>query len=164
MFDLDAVAIMGDVADEPDWIFGTQPSRPGSVPLRDVRDAALLTDGRVAILNGVTEEVVLTEPGHTKWQILGGRGQGPGEFEFVASVVEIPRGLGVFDQYSKEWTTFETDEKVSSVRLPHTGVQGPYYPEVVFPLESGFMVGDAFFPPHAKGGLVTRRQVLIGWA
>lgn len=160
-FDLDQAPEYGSVGPDPDWVFGESPDHRAGVPLTDVRDAKLLGDGRVAVINGMAQEVLLVHPDRGQWQRLGGRGEGPGEFRFIGSVSEDGDGIGVYDEYRRRWVTFMNGELVGSQELPPTGVPGIPYPEVIIPDGDGFFVCDAFLPPGAVGGEVTRRLVLV---
>ncbi len=160
-FDLDQVPEAGSVEPRPDWIFGDSLDRQDEVALRGVGDAKLLSDGRVALINGMAQEVLLVDPDSDEWQRLGGKGQGPGEFEFIASVSAEEGRIGVYDAYRKLWTTFRDGEFLGSEKVPPIGVPGIAYPEVIIPDGAGFLVGDAYLPSGSMGGVPTRRNVLV---
>jgi hypothetical protein len=160
-FDLDQVPEFGSVELKPDWIFGESPDRQDGVPLNDVLDAKLLSGGRVAVINRGEQEVFLVDTDGDQWQRLGGKGQGPGEFDYIRSVSEEDGTIGVYDGGYRRWMTFREGEFLGSRSLPPIGVAGVWFPDVVIPDGDGFYIGDAYPPPDAKGGVVIRRVVLV---
>ena len=160
-FDLDRVPRYGTVEPEPDWVFGESSDQAGGVPLNDVTDAVLTSDGRVAVVNWSAQEIFLADPGGEPWQRIGGRGGGPGEFDFIKSVSEEDGTVGVHDGGYRRWMTFRDGEFLESRELPRTGVAGPYLPDVVLPDGDAFYIGDAYAPPGSPGGVVIRRLVLV---
>lgn len=160
-FDLDQLPSAGLVSEAPAWVFGAEAGARHGVPLSEVRAARLLKDGRVALINGIAEELLLVEEDGQEWQRLGSRGEGPGEFSHITSVAEEDNGLGVFDEWRRVWVSFRDGEYFDSWEPPPTGVPGLFYPEVVLPDGEGFYVGDAFLPPGASGGVPTRRLLLL---
>jgi len=162
-FDLDQVTAFGFVEPEPDWVFGESPGHQGGVPLSDVRDAKLLGDGRVAVINAIAQEILLADPDNGQWQRLGGKGQGPGEFDYISSVWEEGGTIGVWDSGYRRWMTFGNGEFLGSRKLSPIGVPGVWFPDVVIPDGDGFYIGDAYAPPNAPGGVVIRRSVLVAW-
>jgi len=160
-FDLDRVPELGSVEAEPTWIFGATLDRESGVALGDIRDARLLRDGRVAVINGMAEEVLLIGPDIGEWESLGRRGRGPGEFEYVTAVSEAEGRIWVYDGFANLLLTFQDGGFVESRKPPSVRVPGPVYPEVVIPDGGGFYVGDAYLPPDVQAGLPVRRLVLV---
>lgn len=54
--------------------------------LSDVTDAALLSDGRIAVANGGTQEVRYYDPEGRHLRSVGGEGGGPGEFQGLSTL------------------------------------------------------------------------------
>jgi hypothetical protein len=163
-FDLDQVPQFGSVEAEPDWVFGELSDRPGGVPLHDVMDAILMGDGGVAVVNRTTQEIFLVDRSGDAWQRIGGRGGGPGEFDFIRSVSEEGGTIGVHDSGHRRWMVFRGGEFLGSRELPRTGVPGVWFPEVVIADGEGLIIGDAYAPPGSPGGVVIRRLVLVARA
>ncbi len=69
---------VGGMSEDPDY------------QLFDARGATRLSDGRVAILNGGTSQIRFYGPDGTHLMDVGGEGDGPGEFRYMASMVPLP--------------------------------------------------------------------------
>lgn len=161
-FDLDQVPEWGSVQSEPDWTFGQAADEENGVPLSKVQDATLLKDGRVVVVDAIELAVFLVDPADGRWERLGGRGQGPGEFEFIVSVSELhDGGIGVFDGVRREWMRFGEGGFLGSEKLPVIRAGGPAFPEVVLPDGDGFVIGDAYLPEENTGSAIVRRHVLV---
>jgi hypothetical protein len=78
-----------------------------------IRDATVLEDGRVAVLDGASEEVrIFTTSGHVDG-VFGGLGDGPGEYRGLVSLRQLPSSdLQVFDIIHGRLTTVSTDGAV----------------------------------------------------
>jgi hypothetical protein len=82
-------------SDEQRWRVGPEPSVDigrDSAPahlLNGVRWAQLLSDGRIAVLNGGTADVRLFNATGRHLATIGGRGQGPGDFVAPSRVLEL---------------------------------------------------------------------------
>ncbi|MHB1191470.1 MAG: hypothetical protein ACYC6F_00365 [Longimicrobiales bacterium] len=153
--------LSGTLEPEPDWVFGESSDQAGWVPLNDVQDAVLMSDGRVAVLNRSSQEIYLVGTGIHQWQRIGGRGGGPGEFDFVRSVSEEDGTIGVHDGGHRRWMTFRDTTFLGSRELPRTGAGGPHFPDIVLPDGEALYIADAYAPPGSPGGVVIRRIVLV---
>jgi hypothetical protein len=160
-FDLDQVPRYGSVDPNAEWIFGKTPARTEGTPLNGVWGAPLFESGRVAVINGTSQEVFILSADGVELAKIGGRGQGPGALDFIMAVFELGDTVGVYDSGYRKWLTYRDGEYVSSLKLPSLGVPGPFFPDVVIPDGDGFVVGDAHAPPGSVGGEVIRRQVLV---
>lgn len=166
-FSLDSVAEVGRIMVGADWVFGNSPELTKGVPLSDVRDAKLLHDGRVAIINGVAEEVLVVDPRDDRLQRFGGEGEGPGKVEYIISVWEIDDGIAVYDQFRRALVVFGPGDSISSWRPPRYGVPGPVYPELVIPDGREYFVGDLYVgadhyvAPDQRGQTSIRRRFLF---
>jgi len=159
-FDLDQIPAAGVLTARPNWAFGESTDRPLGVPLSHVREARLLSDGRIAVINGVAEEILVVDPRNGQWVSLAGKGEGPGEARFIIAVWEGDRGIWVHDLYRKQVMQFEDGEYVGSWRPPPDGVPGPLYPEMIIPDGDGFYMGDLFVPEGVKISAAVRRLLL----
>ncbi len=160
-FDLDQVPSYGLVDPDAEWIFGYSPAHAEGTPLNQVWGAPLFESGRVAVINGASQEVLIISGDGVELARIGGRGEGPGALDFIMSVYELDGTLGVYDSGYRKWLTYRDGEYLSSLKLPSVGVPGPFFPDVVIPDGDGFIVGDAHAPPGSVGGEVIRRQVLV---
>lgn len=77
------------VASEPSVRIG-QVMGEGAAQLFRVRGAVRLDDGRIAILNGGTQEVRVFRPDGEFLTQFGGQGDGPTEFQFAAHLSLVP--------------------------------------------------------------------------
>ncbi len=162
-FDLDRLSAFASLSAEPDWIFGESQDNPGDEPLSDVRVAKFLRDGRIAIINGVSEEVLVVKPEEPAVRMrLAGEGKGPGTAEFLTSVWEDDRGIGAYDLYRREVSYFDQRGYAGSWRPPETGVPGPLYPEIVLPDGGGgHILGDLYSPWNERANAFVRRNLLV---
>jgi hypothetical protein len=131
------------------------------VALDRVRQARPIGDGRVAVINGITEEVLVVGPEGRHLRTLGGKGSGPAEFRYVISVFQDGEEIVAYDLFRTRLVSFRDGAFVEGRRIPPTGAPGPLYPEVVIPDGERIWVGDAFPPPGAVGGEPVRRLVLV---
>jgi len=160
-FDLDRLTPVGVVAAHPNWSFGESQDQQGSVPLSEVRDARLLTDGRIAIINGVDEEIILVDPDNPGTvRRLAGKGEGPGEAQFICSVFEHKKAIGVYDLYRREVMYYSSGQYTGSWKPPPDGIPGPLYPEIIIPDGDGYYLGDLFAPWDERESTVVRRTLL----
>jgi NOL1/NOP2/fmu family ribosome biogenesis protein len=105
---------------------------PDELQLHDVRFATILGDGRIAIGNSGTAEVRFFLPDGEFEMSVGGRGEGPGEFDFMTrSFSRLPGDtLRIFDGGTRRITEFTADgELVRSVALRAPGDEelGAFY-------------------------------------
>ena len=87
---LDSATVAFEVGPEPLYRVGHE---PGGRTFENIADAAVLDDGRVAVadIRGTQEIVVLGTDGAVQ-AVLGGRGEGPGEFTDLYHVEAAPGG------------------------------------------------------------------------
>lgn len=102
------------MAGVPSWalsedpILTVQTEEGGSGPaLYQVSTVVPLANGRVAVGNGGTKEVLLVDSLGAVVGMIGGEGEGPGEMASIGSVVAM-RGdsLGVYDSRRKRYSVF----------------------------------------------------------
>lgn len=103
----------------PAWSPGEPELRIGALErLYQVRDATLLTDGRLVILNAGTHEVRVFGPDGAPLVVFGGEGDGPGEFWHPTSVATVGDSLYIFDGRISVWLLPEGTH-VRTARLEH---------------------------------------------
>ena len=74
----------------------------------DVADATLLRDGSVAVLNAGTAEVRLFAPDGQHIRTLGGRGEGPGEFNQPRQLLRVgDDSLAVWDPWERRLSVLD---------------------------------------------------------
>lgn len=90
----------------------------GGFPFGLVRDAVMLDDHRIAVLDGLARTVYLFDSSGQPLDSLGGEGEGPGEFRRVSRLgAGASPGIRVFDELSQRVTSFPDG---SSERSPST--------------------------------------------
>jgi hypothetical protein len=108
------------------WVLGNEPlyrvGAAGSGRIFErIADAAILADGRVVVadIGGTQELVVLGRDGSLE-HVLGGRGEGPGEFTDLNHVAAGPGGRVLAQESWGAITVFEADSVVHtrSARAP----------------------------------------------
>lgn len=84
------------VESEPALTIGTLDGRDEQQLFR-VRDATRLPDGRLAVVNGGTSEVRFYDADGVHLRSVGGRGEGPGEFQVVRWIHRVGDTLVLYD-------------------------------------------------------------------
>jgi len=92
-----------------------------------VRDVARAPNGNIVVADGGTQEIRIYDPQGRSIRILGGRGEGPGEFRGLASVLWAPADTIVgFDVVQRRANAFAPDGSLAwSTGLDIGGVLGP---------------------------------------
>jgi hypothetical protein len=86
---------LGSVNGSEDYLFG-------------VNAVALLEDQRIAVANGGTQEVLVFERSGQLVHRTGSRGDGPGEFQSIRSLVPLPPdSLGVYDELHRRLSIYD---------------------------------------------------------
>lgn len=73
---------------------------------RFVPGGRLLSDGRIAVVNGGTNEVRLFHPDGTPDTIFGGAGDGPGEFRGISLAGAVGDSLILYDTRLRRTTVW----------------------------------------------------------
>lgn len=150
--------------DAGEWHLGPEPmveigvlDGDAAYQLFRVRDAARLADGRVAVVDGGTNELRVygADGGHlATW---GGEGEGPGEFLLMQTLVRWPGdSLAVWDGRTRRITLYSEEGDLGR-SFPLPGIGSTDFPEFAGVLASGDLVlsGQAFFgddgAPPASG-------------
>lgn len=117
------VTIHGTLAALPEWTVSLPPSFEISGHaepfLGSIGSVALLSDGRVVVEDNLTDEVRLFDATDASGRMLGGKGDGPGEFQNVRAVSVAPGDtIHVFDSRHNRVSTFTPEGVfVRSLRL-----------------------------------------------
>lgn len=114
---------------------------PADYQLYLVRDAHRYPDGRLAIANGGSHEVRFYDEDGRYLHAVGGQGDGPGEFQNVASLWSRPGDtLWAYDSRHRSFTVL--DPTGTFVRTATIRGEGVFFPNGVF--EDGAVLGQAF--------------------
>jgi YD repeat-containing protein len=107
------VDITGDVADLPEWSLAAEPSAViGAAPplLGRVGEVALMADGRILVEDEQAAELHAFDAAGTHIRRVGGRGQGPGEFQ---NLTELSLAAGdtayTYDRRQYRVSAFDSD-------------------------------------------------------
>lgn len=108
-------------------------------PLSRVLAAEVLADGRIAVLDGLLEQVVVYDRQGQEVALIGGPGQGPGEFVQAATLLERSDGsLQVYDLRLRRLSSFRSDGSLADVQtLPGDGAG---YPSRAWQLSDGHLI------------------------
>lgn len=131
---LHEVVELGGMDPRPEYAFST------------IRDLALLPSGRLAVADGASQEIRLFDLNGELFGVIGGKGDGPGEFRAIRDVVVLPNGhLLVWDIQRRRVTIFDPDGEVAETYLVDAGAADIFFPR--------------FAGAFADGGVLIRDQV-----
>lgn len=89
---------------------------PSATPLSLVQAAIVMSDGRIALIDRQQQRVFYYDRDGRESLSVGGRGQGPGEFESTRSLWEVGvGGLEVYDSRLGRLTEFTPDGSVAQI-------------------------------------------------
>jgi hypothetical protein len=116
------------VSDDPIVSIGDSDARGHD--LFQVRGAARLVDGSVAVLSAGTHDIRIFDTNGVQLRTVGRLGQGPGEFVYPEGVRFIPDGGAiVVDRDNERVTTFDTNWDVAEERnVPYSAFRWPLAP------------------------------------
>jgi hypothetical protein len=149
--------------EEPDvWTVGGEPRRTVGVPdgpeeyqLFRVAAAARLSNGDLAVVNGGTREVRLYAADGTFRMVIGGPGEGPGEFRYPTQVT-VGRGdtIVVWDNPAHRINRFAPDGQfIEAISIDRGAISGmihaPYFSEMAEALPDGDLLVRLF---ESSGG------------
>ena len=143
------------LADEPDLVIRSGEDE-GSTVLSEVRDVEVLSGGRVAVINGSGNDILVFDAVGEHVATWGGAGDGPGEFRYLEWLATLPpdslaagdaglRRVTILDSQGEFVRSFATASAFDPASRP-----GP--PRPLGLLADGFTIA-AFFdrPPAAEG-------------
>jgi hypothetical protein len=127
-----------------EWIVSTEPvveigliDGEPTLIFSDIRAARLLPDGRIVVADGMESVVRIFSPAGEFLNEMGGKGDGPGEFRWIAGMeIMPPDTVRVWDADAHRITTFLAD---------------------------GSLVGTQRFAPMQRGGPSGVLDGLVGW-
>ncbi|MDE2654787.1 MAG: 6-bladed beta-propeller [Gemmatimonadota bacterium] len=111
-----------------------------------VRGVARLDDGRIAVLSMGNHRLFLFGPSGELSRVIGGRGEGPGEFARPQQLLYLPPDtLVVWDYWFAPASYFDIDgrllgERTIDLRRMMEAAPGPNAESTLFPLPDGSMV------------------------
>ncbi|MDP2858797.1 MAG: hypothetical protein Q8P50_12580 [Bacillota bacterium] len=126
-----------------------------------VRDATVLSDGSIIMSDSRGGAVWRLRPGAGKPELVGRRGQGPGEFIYPSSVWGLDGGgFEVWDAGQGRITTFDSSGAVAATWPVEASLSG--FTEFCSPVKPGtWLVGIRSLPPPATLGLMGRDTVTL---
>jgi hypothetical protein len=129
------------VADTPSLDLGSIDADPEYQFYRVV-GAATLSDGRIVVASGGTQEVRWYDPAGTLVATAGGEGQGPGEFTGLVALGVLPGdSVLAYDMRLQRFTVFDADAAdVRSVPLEQLDRPGMRFPVLLGVLDDGALV------------------------
>ncbi len=77
------------LADEPDLVIRSNED-DGAIVLSDVRDVEVLSGGRIAVINGSENDILVFDDAGEHVATWGGTGDGPGEFRYLEWLASSP--------------------------------------------------------------------------
>ncbi|MFG0252928.1 MAG: hypothetical protein ACF8NJ_08660 [Phycisphaerales bacterium JB038] len=84
-----------------------------------IEDVTVLADGRIAVVDGRgTQEIVILDQDGSVIEVLGGHGEGPGEFTWLSRVARVEGGLVAQDSRTARATVYSGTEVVATYSLP----------------------------------------------
>lgn len=96
-----ALAGAAQASQLPQWSLADPPiaeiGRNDGVVLGDVSAAAVMADGGVVLVDRQTQQVLRLSPVGTVVEVLGGRGEGPGEFRWLESLFAMGDTVVAYD-------------------------------------------------------------------
>ena len=128
-----------------------------------VRGLARLEDGRIAVLSMGNHQLFLFEPSGELSRVIGGRGEGPGEFARPQQLQYLPPDtLVVWDYWFAPISYFDTSgrllgERTIDLRRMMEAAPGTNAESTLFPLPDGSLVvvaGNEFPPETPTQGFV----------
>ena len=105
----------------------------------DIRDACIMEDGRILVLDGVTCDISCYSPNGEFLERTGGSGEGPGEYIRPYSMISLADGrVAVSDPGMTRMTFLDSDLSVDTV------ISGfiPWSPERISPSSGGSYTGS----------------------
>jgi len=130
------------------------------------RTLAVSESGRIYTAHGQEQVVRAFEPDGSLFRIIGGRGEGPGEFQNVAQIGWVADTLWVLDYSLYRFNLFSEDgEFLHSFSVPFKFREDetqPYPPRAAGLLSDGTVHGGPPVPSHeVEDGTITHQIILL---
>ena len=143
------------VATEPDLVIRSREDEGGSV-LAGVRDVEVLPHGRIAVVNGRGNEILVFDASGERVATWGGTGSGPGEFRQLDWLANLPPdSLAAGDRGLRRVTVLDAaGGYVRSFRMADAvdPASSPIPPRPMGLLADGSMIGAVFSQPEPVEG------------
>ncbi len=125
-FDAGRLPPVGSVDPVPEWVLGEGKGLEPLVSLHRVVDVTTLSEQRVAVANGSTQQILVVDRSQGTIERLGGEGDGPSEFRGLARLFRCHEGaLCAHDSRRGRLLTFHVDRgSVEERELPRVGAPG----------------------------------------
>ena len=143
------------LANEPDLVIRSSEDEGGTV-LSEVRDVEVLSDGRVAVINGSGNDILVFDAAGEHVATWGGTGDGPGEFRYLEWLAPLPPdSLAAGDGGLRRVTVFDSQggfARSFATASAFDPASRPVPPRPLGLLADGSVIA-AFFdrPPAAEG-------------
>lgn len=143
------------LAEEPDLVIRSDEDE-GGIVLSDVRDVEVLSGGRVAVINGSGNAILVFDAAGEHIATWGGTGDGPGEFRYLEWLASLPSdSLAAGDGGLRRVTVFDSEGVVArsfATASAFDPTSRPVPPRPLGLLADGSTIA-AFFdrPPAAEG-------------
>ncbi len=145
------------LAAEPDLVIRSDEDNSASV-FSDVRDVEVLSDGRVAVVNGSGNDILVFDAAGRHIDTWGGSGDGPGEFRYLEWLAFLsPDSLAAGDGGLRRVTVFDAAGRYvrnSSTRSAADQAARPIPPRPMGLLADGWIVAASFERPAPVEGAV----------
>jgi hypothetical protein len=126
------------LADDPSFLVLSDET--GGINIFRVASVRPLLDGRVAVANDGTKEVLIFDEAGELLHQLGGAGDGPGEFRSISSLLALPSAsVGVYDQTHRRFSTFDSSGNLVEEKTIEPGLPGAFS-SALHPLSDGHFV------------------------
>ncbi|MGH7574886.1 MAG: 6-bladed beta-propeller [Longimicrobiales bacterium] len=123
-----------------------------------VRSAFRLSDGAIVVADGASDELRVFDAQGRHTRTIGRRGQGPGEFRYLAGAYPLPGdSILAIDGYGSRWTRMDAHGNLASIALRPMTAGGPdgifndgtllrlVYAGRVDPMQTGHVQDDIVF-------------------
>ena len=145
------------LAAEPDLVIRSDEDNSASV-FSDVRDVEVLSGGRVAVVNGSGNEILVFDAAGQHIDTWGGSGDGPAEFRYLEWLASLsPDSLAAGDGGLRRVTVFDAAGRYVRNAVTRSAVDQesrPIPPRPVGLLADGWVVAASFERPAPVEGAV----------
>lgn len=156
-------ATLSGQAGVPTLTLGPQRFTTGDLELDDVRGAAVLTDGRMAIANAGSSNVLIVSRRGTVEKRLGRKGEGPGDFGGLNRLATFGDTIVTYDGLLGRVTLWRTDGTVIRSFPPEAapGQEGLVSLEAIVS-PSGYLATVRVYDEQPRNGLYLNSFALFG--
>lgn len=156
----DAYGPVGTVADEPDLQLGSVEAE-GPELFGSVGAVRTLPDGTLLVADGGAVEIRVFDGGGTYLRTIGGKGEGPGEFQAIGSIPRVGSdSIQVWDSRQRRLSVFDTAGRL----LDATAPQDPPLARTLSILPDGTLLTEdpwSGAPMSSTNGVVLSRDSVV---